>query len=139
LQELTSANLLETESFAATRAFRVEEYEDEGLHYYIELSDGRVLFLSGQYLYDFEPITDDPELNQERRFPCTEFTILRHKSERYVLDIRCAGQVLEPEVTAPPFGEDVWQNAAVPRDGAVLVDLPYEALKAARLQPREVG
>ena len=36
-------------------------------------------FLSGQYLYDYEPISDDPDANEARSFPCTEFTVRRHR------------------------------------------------------------
>ena len=71
----------------------MEEFEDEGLHYFIELVDGRVLFLSGQYLYDYEPISDDPESNQPRSFPCTEFTVRRHKNDGCVVDLLRAGTV----------------------------------------------
>src|SRR5262245_21050528 len=41
--------------FKARRAFMVDEFEDEGIHYFIELEDNSILFLSGQYLYDYEP------------------------------------------------------------------------------------
>ena len=68
--------------FQATRAFGVEDYGDEGSHYFLELADGSgILALCGQYLYAYEPITDDPELNQPRRFPCTSFTVRRHRTE----------------------------------------------------------
>jgi hypothetical protein len=55
---LEELGLLESTTFRATRAFGVEEVEDEGLHFFLELTDGRVLFLSGQYLYDYEPNPD---------------------------------------------------------------------------------
>jgi len=129
LQKLESAGLLEATGFRARRAFGVEEFEDEGLHYYIELEDRSVLFLSGQYLYDFEPIDDDPDWNQPRRFPCTDFTILRHKAERYVLDIQCRGEVLEPELAAPPF-----RKTTAHADGEVIRDTTYDALKS--IHPR---
>ncbi|MGA0525210.1 hypothetical protein ACO2WH_25480, partial [Escherichia coli] len=57
LAELDAKGLLVRQRFQATRAFAVEAFEDEGPQYYIELSDGRVLYLNGQYLYDSEPIT----------------------------------------------------------------------------------
>src|SRR5215831_9448645 len=53
LRELERLDLLSSDAHTATRAFGVEEYEDEGLHYFLELTDGSVLYLSGQYLYDF--------------------------------------------------------------------------------------
>jgi len=131
LAELELKGLLLRQPFQATRAFAVQEFEDEGSTYYIELADGRVLFLSGQYLYDYEPITDDPEVNQERSFPCTEFEILRHKDAGYVLDIRCTGKVLEPEITAGPFTREDFRRGA-PEDGEIITGKTYESIKRER-------
>jgi len=103
MRRLKEDGLLATTDFQARRAFGVQEYEDEGLHYFLELSDGRVLFLSGQYLYEYEPCEDDPENREPRRFPCTDFTILRHKVEGHVMELICRGTVLEPEFIALPF------------------------------------
>lgn len=128
-RELEQLGLLESTEFRATRAFGVEEFEDEGLHYFLELSSGGVLFLSGQYLYDYEPISDDPEANQARSFPCTEFTVRRHQREGYVVELLCGGTVLEPEVMAPPFGKSVWQANRVPEDGQVITGTTYDQLK----------
>lgn len=138
LAELERLGLLETATFRATRAFGVQEFEDEGLHYFLELDDGRVLFLSGQYLYDYEPITDDPGMNQPRMFPCTEFTVRRHRTERYGIDILCGGRVLEPEAVGPPFSKKAWAAKQVPEDGQILGTASYEALKrthAVRSEP----
>jgi hypothetical protein len=129
IRELEQLGQLESVGFRARRAFGVEEFEDEGLHYFLELVDGSVLFLSGQYLYDYEPLSDDPELNQPRSFPCTEFTVRRHKKERYVVDIVRGGSVLEPEVLAPAFGTKVWRATGIPEDGQVITSISYDQLK----------
>ncbi|WP_197338779.1 hypothetical protein [Ralstonia solanacearum] len=131
LAELDAKGRLVRQRFQATRAFAVEAFEDEGSHYYIELADGRVLYLNGQYLYDYEPITDDPEFNQARSFPCTEFEVLRHKDAGYVLHIDCAGTVLEPEIMAPPFGREDFRRG-VPEDGEIIADSFYEDIKRQR-------
>jgi hypothetical protein len=127
LQELERLGLLESTAFRATRAFGVEEFEDEGLHFFLELTDGRVLFLSGQYLYDYEP---NPDIGTTQRlFPCTEFTVRRHKKEGYTAEIVCGGTVLEPEVMAPSLGKKVWQRNRIPEDGRVITDITYDRLK----------
>ncbi|WP_197341231.1 hypothetical protein [Ralstonia solanacearum] len=131
LAELDAKGRLVRQRFQATRAFAVEAFEDEGLHFYIELADGRVLYLNGQYLYDYEPITDDPEFNQARSFPCTEFEVLRHKDAGYVLQIDCAGTVLEPEIMAPPFRRADFRRG-MPEDGEIIVDESYERIKRQR-------
>ncbi|MEF9404779.1 MULTISPECIES: hypothetical protein [Ralstonia solanacearum species complex] len=131
LAELDAKGRLVRQRFQATRAFAVEAFEDEGLHFYIELADGRVLYLNGQYLYDYEPITDDPEFNQARSFPCTEFAVLRHKDAGYVLHIDCAGTVLEPGIMAQPFGRADFRRG-MPEDGEIIVDESYERIKRQR-------
>ena len=136
LRELEEGGLLASTSFRATRAFGVEEAEDEGLHYYLELDDGRVLFLSGQYLYDYEP-DDDPEFARPRKFPCTEFTVRRHKDEGWVAEIVCSGAILEPEIVLHPFRTKEWHTNVVPEDGQVLSDIRYDDLKRARLSVSE--
>lgn len=133
IDELRQQGLLISEAFTARRTFQVEEYEDEGSHYFVELSDGRTLYLTGQYLYDFAPIEDDPELNQPRRFPCTAFTILRHKEAGYVVDILCSGEVLEPELIAPPFTRED-RRRDILEDGTVISDTTYDKIKAQRLR-----
>lgn len=137
LARLVEEGLLVSESFTATRAFQVEEYDDEGSHYFIELTDGAVLYLNGQYLYEYEEITDDPEYNQPRRFPCSQFIVRRDKTTRDVLDIICAGGVLHPECLAPPFDKDVdppfdergWKSGLICGDLYIIRDRSYEQLK----------
>jgi hypothetical protein len=134
IADLERQGLLFSNTFHAARAFQVEEFEDEGPHYFIELTDRTVLYLSGQYLDEYEEITDDPGFNHPRRFPCTEFTIRRHKDENDAVDIACHGDVLHPECLAPSFGEDVFRTGATPEDGQVIRDRSYEQLKSRCLE-----
>ena len=130
MRRLKEDGLLATTDFQARRAFGVQEYEDEGLHYFLELSDGRVLFLSGQYLYEYEPCEDDPENREPRRFPCTDFTILRHKVEGHVMELICRGTVLEPEFIALPFPKQQAWSEDIPEDGEIISDRTYDQIKA---------
>jgi hypothetical protein len=118
IRALEADHLLESQSFTAVRAWQAEEFEDEGSHYFIELADGSLLYLTGQYLYDYEP----------PRFPCTEFVIRRHRHERYVVDIACAGVVLEPHRIALPFTAADCDAGRIPQDGD-LVDPGILALQ----------
>ena len=134
IKKLQAQNDLDSETYRARRAFQVKEFEDEGSHYFIELEDGGVLFLSGQYLYDYEPIAKNGPIVQSRRFPATRFTIRRHKALRYVLDIVCEGVALEPEVLAPSFDVDDFGSDRIPSDGQVIKTGTYDELKAERLK-----
>jgi hypothetical protein len=130
LEELEDRGLLTSTEYHATRAFGVDEFEDEGLSYFLELTDGRVLFLSGQYLYECEP---DAEEKRARTFPCSDFSIRRHKSENYVVDVECRGRILEPEAIAKPFIDTDWKNGRVPEDGDVISTRTYDAIKTEQL------
>jgi hypothetical protein len=133
--DLEAQGLLTSTPYRAQRAFEVEEFEDEGAHYFIELDDGGVLYLNGQYLYDYAPedATDD-EIGppRPRRFPCTEFTVRRHVSAGWVADILCGGEVLVPEIFAPPFSAADFRADRVPEDGEVVRTRTYDEIKRER-------
>ncbi len=83
LERLRQQNLLRSEMYYVTRAFKLAEQETEGPCYFLELKDGRVLCLCGQYLYAEEG---------EEMFPSSEVTVLRHAEQGIVLDLICGGQ-----------------------------------------------
>ncbi len=133
LESLRRKGQIVSDEFRARRAFEVEEYNDEGTHYYIELEDGSVLYLSGQYLYDYDAIEESPpddDLNQPRLFPATEFVIHRHKRQGYVVEIEPKGPAFEPEYTAACFASQDGPGIKIPLDGEVITDRTYDELKA---------
>ena len=136
IAELEAKGLLSSETLKARRAFQVEEFEDEGSHYFIELADGSVLYLNGQYLYDYEGIAGKEESERKRIFPCSEFTIRRHKTLGYVVDVACSGDVLPLDCEAPPFDSQDEKRGMIPEDGQVFRDRSYEELKKERLKDR---
>ena len=98
---------------------RVEEFEDEGSSYYLKLDDGSVLFLSGQYLYEYE---------DQGSFPSTRVAVTRAPESKIVLDIECLGQPLPVRAQRPPFTREDHLNGAVPEDGALLA-VDFEILR----------
>ena len=134
IRKLEEDGLLVLQSFRARRAFQVDEFEDEGSHYYVELEDGAVLFLTGQYLYDYEPRAGRHSEAKLRKFPCREFTIRRHKEKGFAVDIVCQGDVIEPEALAPWFDEEDYRRQLIPDDGAILREKSYDQIKRERLK-----
>lgn len=130
LAELEAAELVVTADFRAKRAFEVEEYEDEGRSMFIELVDGSVLFLTGQYLYDYGLPDSEIADDSSGAFPTTDFTIRRHRTEGYVLDIISRGKQIEPDFIAKPFGPEIYDQDGVPEDAALIRDRTYDAIKA---------
>jgi hypothetical protein len=134
IRKLEEDGLLALQSFRARRAFQVDEFEDEGSHYYVELEDGGVLFLTGQYLYDHEPRAGRHSETKLRTFPCREFTVRRHKEKGFAVDIVCQGDVIEPEALAPWFDEEDYRRQLIPEDGAVLREKTYDQIKRERFK-----
>lgn len=111
--ELQAEGLIVKEDYRVTRALRLEEGACEGPHYYLELDNGRVLYLAGQYLYqedmnigvDVNPVpgylVGDLQVAKGAEhaylFPCTEFALYRHKEQGYVVDLVCEGKSLIPD------------------------------------------
>jgi hypothetical protein len=120
--------LLISEQYRALRAFQLEEFEDEGSQYFLELENHSVLYLSGQFLYEYEPLKEKP-----RRFPCTQFAIRRHKENGHIVDLLCSGEILEPEIMAPPLGVDELEKYGSIADGQIIHGKSYDELKAERL------
>ncbi len=126
IEKLENEGLLISTKFKANRVFQVEEYEDEGLHYFVELEDKSVLYLTGQYLYDYIAIEDENDEDCEPAiFPCTDFTVRRHRDGGFVVDLQCRGTLLEP-VEWVEYGQ-----GKVPEDGDIITDTSFDELKKA--------
>jgi len=108
----------EVDTYAITDALRVEEFEDEGSSYYLRLANDRVLFLSGQYLYE-------PE--EEGVFPSSRVRTARAVKSRLLLDIECLGEPVAVRATLPPFTGEEHARDGVPDDGDI-TDETFEKL-----------
>jgi len=111
--------IMEVLTVEATKAVKVEEFEDEGIGFYLDIGEGKVLFLQGQYLYDDET---------EHQFPCTRFTLMRAPYTGTIFDLKCEGTYFEPVHTNPAFNIKEYKTGQVPCDGQVL-DVDFESLK----------
>ena len=92
-------------------AIVVEEIVDETAPYYLELDDGRVLFLVGQYLRGDEP---------GRLFPNRQLLITRLPLSGTILEVQCLGEAFAPSAQLPAFTALEHQERQVPVDGQLL-------------------
>lgn len=129
--ELEARNLLNSSTFRAERAFRVDEFNEEGPHYFLELEDGGILHLSGKYLYEYEPLDGSP-----RHFPCTEFALRSHAETGYVVDLICGGLIIEPEVEAPAYSAADFAQHRIPQDRTILHNVSFDELLLERATPK---
>ena len=111
--------LAKESTYEVVDAIRVEELEDLGSNYYLRLANDRVLFLSGQYLY---------ELEDEKRFPCTRVRRSIAPRSGVLLNFECLGDYFPPSSTRPSFTEDQYKFRRVPDDGAIL-EADFETLR----------
>lgn len=77
LTELLGKGMAKREEFSVSRAITFEDFNTSCLCHILEIGPEKAICLYGQYLYDYVEIDDDPELNQERSFPTSEFSIVR--------------------------------------------------------------
>jgi len=129
--DLARRRLLLSTSFCADRAFRVDECDGEGPHYFLELEDGGILHLSGKYLYEYEPLDGSP-----RHFPCTEFALRSHAETGYVVDLICGGLIIEPEVEAPAYSAADFAQHRIPQDRTILHNVSFDELLLERATPK---
>ena len=134
LEKLEAQDLVQADHYRAKRAFQITSWANEGPHYFIELADGSVLYLNGDKLYDYEPMRDDPELNQARQFPCTEFTVRKHRTRNFLLELICAGEVLEPEIIHQLQHRKEYLSLIDLKLNSILPNYTYDQIKAERLR-----
>jgi hypothetical protein len=114
--------------YHARRALELRDPDTNDGWYLIELDTGNVLCLwdnlpSGPLGFDsMNPVV--------RRFPCTEFTVLRHPTENFTAEVDCAGQKIKPITVELPDHYDDWLYTYVPKDGEVIPNKTFDALQA---------
>jgi hypothetical protein len=137
IQELSADDLLTVVSFKAKRAYFLPETEDEGSTYYIELEDNSVLCLTGQYLYEYEPVIEEAAPAKPQLFPCTEFEVVRHKIDGYVLELRCKGEIIQADIANRTFLVDD-SDTNFPEDGEIIEHKSYDQLIYERSMHRKI-
>ncbi|HLG59143.1 MAG TPA: hypothetical protein VI485_27620 [Vicinamibacterales bacterium] len=105
----TDAGYVHSTIYAIKDAVAVEEFEDEGVSFFLLLDDGATLFLSGQYLYD--PV--------EKGFPWESFEIVRVAFKGWVLRVVPLGARVTPSRTRGPFSDHELESGDLPADGTI--------------------
>ena len=129
-ERLHSEGLLRASSYSATRSFEVAMYEDEGRHIFIELADGSVLYLRGQYLFDYGIDPADGPKALDTTFPATEFDLVVHGERDYVFKIEPCGLALPPKELFPPFRPEESRAGQVPEDLDLITSHTFDELLA---------
>lgn len=107
---LESGNLA-IDDHAVFGAVEVAETEDEGLHFFLDIGDGRTLHLSGQYLY--EPV-------RRALFPRAHVRVLWNRSNDVTYGVLGDGEPCEILERLGPYTPEHGVGGHVPADRAVL-------------------
>jgi hypothetical protein len=88
-----------------------------------------VLYLHGQYLFDYESM-DEEDQTRPRRFPGSEFTVLKDLRDADFLHIVPRGTVFEPEIIARPNDQKLRKLAGKLQDGQLLTTVTLEQISS---------
>jgi hypothetical protein len=116
LREILSHNQAEVHNLSIVRAAQLEEFEDEGVGFFLETDQGNVLFVNGQDLYDYalDFEEDDPYSPAAKPygevFPSTKLSFIRESSKGIRLNLIASGDKIidVPMVTGKDF---FWENS----------------------------
>jgi hypothetical protein len=119
---------LVSDIYHARRALELRAPDTNDGWYLIELDTGKVLCLWDNL--PSGPLGFDPMNQEVRRFPCTEFTVLRHAVEGFTAEVHYAGQLIKPVTVSLPDHFDDWRYTHLPKDGDMIADKTFDELQA---------
>lgn len=128
LDELLMKKLAQKEHYRARKALTFEDLSTGCLCHIIEIGDDSSICFYGQHLYDNVEITDDPENNQKRKFPTSEFTLIRKKKNQEILRIEVGNEVLEQNYVENPIIEKLRSLGIKLDDGELIKKIPFNRI-----------
>ena len=132
LERLEKTGEAEREHYQTCRALTFEDVATGSLVHLIDVGDDRVLCLYGQQYFEFEPIDDDPDVNQSRKFPTSTFSLLRHKKKDEVLAVFPGSAVVEPTLCKPIGSQGRLNDLGIRlKDGEVVDGVAFHAVERA--------
>jgi len=105
-QSQGDVNLGAVEVFEVTDPIVVkqEEYNDEGPIYYLDIGEGKIMFLCGQWMFDPHIVPDGPSQvpdDETMAFPSSHFRLHRVPTSGDVIRVENLGKPVAPVKTIP--------------------------------------
>ena len=118
------------EHYETDRAITFEDLRTGCLVHLMDVGARGLLCLYGQRYFDFEPIEDDTDVNQNRKFPTKSFSLLRRSDNGEVLELFPGPHVLEPTVCGGIARPDRILDLGIQLKDGELVHVPFEVVEA---------
>ena len=130
VKNLLADGKAKVEEYTVQNAIVFEDMDTGCTAYLLDIGGSRMFVLYGQD-YGFEPINDDPEINQERLFPTESFSITRESKNRRVLDATPKGKVINSSIIESPRIENLADFGFTLEDGEIVENIAFDdVLKA---------
>jgi hypothetical protein len=127
-KQLEAKGRVTSTAYRARRAFRVVELEIKGLHYYLELEDGGVLYLFGEKGMSLYGAPQNRQSTDLPPFPNTDFLVKRKAQDGSLMGVYVRGVPLEAEVVNVG-NEKNYHDNPIMKEGEVRRDISYDAVK----------
>ncbi|MCX2832848.1 hypothetical protein [Microbulbifer thermotolerans] len=128
LDEMLKKNLAKKEHYRARKAITFEDLSTGCLCHIIEIGVDSSICLYGQYLYDYVEIADDPELNQQRKFPTSQFALIRKNKNHEILRIDIGDEVIEEVNVENPKIDRLYELGIKLDDGELIKKIPFSRI-----------
>lgn len=127
IKSLIENGKAQVEEYKTHNAIVFEDMSTGCAAYLLDIGDRKILVLYGQD-YGFEPIYDDPEINQDRLFPTEYFSITREIKNERVLDAIPKGNVIKSIIIESPQIENLADFDFNLEDGEVIENVDFDSI-----------
>ena len=107
MTQALASGVLEVSEYSVKSVIEIEESDDEGMFFLLEVGDNQTLCLRGQYLY---------ESTERGSFPSSQIKIFWNKGIGFSYGVEGNGTKLKPKRKLPPLTENQWQLDFLPED-----------------------
>ena len=102
---------MEVSEYEVSGVFVINEFEDEGMFYLLQIGAEGTLCLRGQYLYDAV---------ESGLFPSSRIRNFWNKSEGFTYRVEGLGKKIIPQQVLKPLNEKQWESNTLPGDRDII-------------------
>lgn len=118
-QALASGEL-EVSLYSVRSVIEIEEFDDEGMFFLLDVGENQTLCLRGQYLY---------EATERGLFPSPEIKVFWNNHLEFTYGVEGNGHKLEPARVLPPLTGEQWDFESLPEDRDLINKNIHEVAK----------